>query len=364
MNRLRLKFSIGLFFLLSILTIGFNTCIAHAATGAGFSMMPQYPSNQVKGKDGSFFLQVKPGQTQKITVVVVNQENKNRTIRFGINTAYTTDNGSIAYDLADKYLPKDSSRKFLVGSFVQDPQVQDVKIGPKKAGTVSFTMKMPTTAFKGYLLGGIYAMPVGETSNTVTQKGTVLRNQYAYTLPITLTMDPTAELSLNLRLNTIRPKILSPVDRSVGIAVNVQNTNPTYIQNKLYISAKVTRKGSNKVIHSKTVDNSDFAPNSNYDFSISWGGQPLEPGKYHLSWKSNIGGLQNWNFERDFTISNADAQSLNNQAGFKPNYVWLWILLGVLALALIIIVTYYFGRKRNQKHAQANTNSVSSQRKR
>ena len=319
-------------------------------------MQPQYPDNQVKGKDCSFFLQVKPGQTQTISVFVVNQEKKTRTIRFGINTAYTTDNGTIAFDRASKHLPADSSRKLSIADFVQAPTVKDVKVGPGESGTLTFTLKIPETSFKGYLLGAIYAMPLGEDSKTTTQKGTLLRNQYSYALPIVLTMDPTYDTSLKLRLNTIRPAVISKDDNDVGIAVNVQNTNADYETSKLHITANVTRKGSNKVIHSKTVKSSAFAPNSNYDFAISWGGKPLEPGKYHLSWKSNVGGLQNWNFERDFTITNADAQQLNNQAGFKPNYLWLWILLGVLVLILIVIVTYYIGRKRNRNQSQDSRN--------
>lgn len=347
-----------------VLFLGFQAAgvkLAHAATGngAGFTMTPVYPKNQIGGESGAFKLLVKPGQTQDIVIRVVNQRDKARTIRFGINTSYTTAAGEIAYDLAGKYLPSDSTRKVSLASLVQSPQVQSAKIEPNQTGFLTFKLKIPDRAFSGVLLGGIYAMPVGETNTTTAQDGTKLRNEFGMALPITLLMNQNYKDPINLRLNTIRPGI---VNNTVGIQVNVQNINPQFANKKLNIQARVTKKGSTAVLHSKSVSMTSFAPNSNYEFGISWGGKPLEPGKYHLSWKSDIGGVQNWNFERDFTITNAQAQNLNNQAGFKPNYLWLWILLGVLVLVLVIIVTYFIGRKRSQKNAQSANSGTSSRR--
>ena len=324
-------------------------------------MMPMYPKNQLGGETGSFSLLVKPGQIQDVTFRLVNQQNKKRTIRFGINTSYTTESGGLAYDLASKYLPKDSTRKVSIADLVQSPQVQTVQVDAGETGFVTFKLKMPSEKFDGVLLGGIFAMPVGEKNTTVTQKGTTLRNEFGMVLPITLKEDQNDKTPINLRLNTIRPGI---INKTVGVQVNVQNINPQFTNQNLNIHARISKKGSSKILHSNSVAKTSFAPNSNYNFGISWGGKPLEPGKYHLSWKSDIGGVQNWNFERDFTITNAQAQNLNNQAGFKPNYLWLWILLGVLVLILIVIITYYIGRKRNQQSPKATKSGSDSRRSR
>lgn len=338
-----------------------NSGVVRAASGngAGFTIMPMYPKNQLGGETGSFSLLVKPSQIQEVTVRVVNQQDKKRTIRFGFNTAYTNSSGNISYDLGSKYLPKDSSRKISIADLVQSPQVQTVQVGPSQTGFLTFKLKMPSTQFNGVLLGAIFAMPVGEKNNTVTQSGTTLRNQFGMALPVTLKMDQNYKAPIKLRLNTIRPAI---VNKSIGVQVNVQNVNPQFTYSDLNIHARISKKGSSKVLHSNSVTQSSFAPNSNYNYAISWGGKPLEPGKYHLSWKSDVGGVQNWNFERDFTITNAQAQNLNNQAGFKPSYLWLWILLGVLVLVLIIIVTYYVGRKRSRQNNQATNSSNTSRR--
>ncbi|ERL63707.1 hypothetical protein L248_2247 [Schleiferilactobacillus shenzhenensis LY-73] len=265
------------------------------------------------------------------------------------------------YNRGGKYLPKDNTRVYSIGEFPK-VQIQDVVFAPKETGYVNFELNIPDKSWKGLLLGGVMAVPINEESNTVTRKGTILHNDYGMTIPVTLRTDPKAVNTINLRLNTIKPALL--VDNTIGVSINVQNTSPGFSDGKLDIAAKIYHKGSKKVLRSKTVKGTSFAPNSNYNFGVSWKGKPLEPGKYHLSWKSTIGGVQNWNFERDFTITNAAAQRLNNQAGFKPNYLWLWILLAVLLVALIVIIAYYYGRKRNQQNnGSAGSQSTSGNRR-
>lgn len=324
----------------------------NASAGPGYTLAPVYPDNQIGGASGAFDLLVKPGSTQPVSIKVVNSEDKKRTIRFVLNTAYTNDVGNLMYNRGGKYLPKDSTRKFSIGDFPK-VQIQDVVFQPKQTGYVNFKLDIPNQQWQGVLLGGVMAVPLNEQSNTVTQKGTILHNEYGLTLPITLRTNAKAPNQIKLRLNTIRPGKL--IDNTIGVAINVQNTNAGFTSGQLAISAKIYRKGSKTVLHQQSVKNTSFAPNSNYNFGVSWKNQPLQPGKYHLSWKSNIGGVQNWNFERDFTISNADAQRLNNEAGFKPNYLWLWILLAVLFVALLMIIVYYFGRKRSRQSSNSST---------
>ncbi|MCI1913203.1 MAG: DUF916 and DUF3324 domain-containing protein [Schleiferilactobacillus harbinensis] len=320
---------------------------AHAV-GAGFSISPVYPDNQVGGDSGAFNIIAKPGTRQELGLKLVNKENKNRIIQVKLNTSFTDTDGSIQYTQPKSQIAKDNTIKYYVSDFVPKPQVQNVKINAQSTGYVMFNLDIPSSGWQGYLLGGFIAIPMNEDTTTTEQKGTLLHQRFGLTVPLAMRTDANYSSTIKLRLNTIRPKML-PMN-TLGIAVNVQNTRPTYTQNDLNINATVTRKGSKKVLHSAKVTKTSFAPNSNYDFGISWQGKPLEPGKYHLSWKSNIGGVQNWNFERDFTISNADAQRLNNQAGFKPNYLWLWIILAILLIVLIIVIAYYYGRKKNKQN--------------
>lgn len=322
------------------------------AAGAGFSISPVYPSNDVGRHAGSFNVLAQPGTLQDLAVKLVNNEDKDRTIQIQLNTAYTSTDGSLQYSLQKKELPKDNTIRYYISDLVPKPRVQNVKIKAKSSGYVTFQLQIPKTGWNGYLLGGFFAMPVNENTETTTQKGTLLRQKFGLSIPVALRTNKNYQTSINLRLNAIRPKMLP--GNVLGVGINVQNTRPWYTQNNLDINAKITRKGSKKVLHQKSLVATSFAPNSNYDYGVSWQGKPLEPGKYHLSWKSSIGGVKNWNFERDFTISNADAQRLNNEAGFKPNYLWLWILLAILLIILIGTVAYYYGRKKNQQSTTGN----------
>lgn len=56
-----------------------------------------------------------------------------------------------------------------------------------------------------------------------------------------------------------------------------------------------------------------MAPNSNFDFPISWDNQSLEPGTYTLDMTAKSGENQ-WTFEEDFTISAKESKTLNTDA--------------------------------------------------
>lgn len=83
---------------------------------------------------------------------------------------------------------------------------------------------------------------------------------------------------------------------------------------------------------------------------VSWGKQKLQSGDYHLklTYKTQ-GGIKSWVINKDFTITNNDAAKYNKLAGIKPNYLWLYILLGILALAIILGLGIYLGKKNNNK---------------
>ena len=97
---------------------------------------------------------------------------------------------------------------------------------------------------------------------------------------------------------------------------------------------------------------------------ISWGKKTLQSGEYHLklTYKTN-GGIKSWVLNKDFTITNNDAAKYNKLAGVKPNYLWLYILLGILALAIILGLGIYLGKRNNNKN-NGNNNSGNTTRRR
>nr|WP_054777163.1 DUF3324 domain-containing protein [Lacticaseibacillus saniviri] len=106
-------------------------------------------------------------------------------------------------------------------------------------------------------------------------------------------------------------------------------------------------------MHTANATGLMIAPNSNFTYPISWGGQRLEAGDYTLHGTGSTGG-QSWKFTRNFTISAAEADQLNQEAGFKPDYTWLWITIAILVLIILGLLIYWLGRRSNKKKNSAN----------
>jgi hypothetical protein len=89
-----------------------------------------------------------------------------------------------------------------------------------------------------------------------------------------------------------------------------------------------------------------MAPNSNFDFPITWDNQKLEPGKYHL-YLTITDGNQTWKFDKMFEIKGADAKAINKTAiEVEKDYTYLFIGLAVFILSLIIIIIILLKKKK------------------
>ncbi|WP_337248837.1 WxL protein host-binding domain-containing protein [Companilactobacillus zhachilii] len=165
-------------------------------------------------------------------------------------------------------------------------------------------------------------------------------------------------------INSVKPNIVPTSGKqAVGVLANVHNSTNGYA-GPLTAKAVVTQKGNKtfKIVTNKTAQS--IAPTSNYNFIIPWGQNRLESGEYHLKlvYKTN-GGLKSWELNKDFAITNNDAAKYNKLAGVKPNYLWLYILLAILALAIILGLGIYLGRRNNKKN-NSNNNDINTTRRR
>lgn len=317
------------------------------AAGAGFTMSALQPENQLS--DTTYFdLQVSPNQTQDLSIQVTNQEDQAITLQISPNPAFTNSNGVIEYSQYD--YPKDSSAQYTFSELVSDPQ--EVQLAPQESKTVTFQLTVPNDPFSGSILGGFYAQQI-DTDDTTTDTTAssdsemlTIKNKYSLLLGASLTEDPNQEVSPELQLNDVKAGL---ADQRTAVLANLQNIQPQSFGG-MTVDAKIFKKGDSEVLKETTKENQEMAPNSNYDFAITWENQPLEAGDYQLKIHA-ISGSKAWDFERDFTITGAEAKAINEKAVDlpEPNYWWIYLLLGILLLILILILVYYLGRKKGQQ---------------
>ncbi|MFD1671831.1 DUF916 and DUF3324 domain-containing protein [Agrilactobacillus yilanensis] len=310
---------------------------------------PVYTDNQIGGHTGYFNTYVAPGETQTYTFLVANKSDDKRTLYMRFNAGYTNQSGNAVFDStkipADSSLKYDMAKELLVGN-----RVKRVHVEGQETGTVSFEVKAPSTAYNGVIMGGVVTSTSGKSS--LKSDGTLLKNDYGYAIPIFIRNQQEVSVSPKITLGTVKPAMRNG---SPAVLVQTKNEQPAYLTTST-ITAKVYRKGESKVYKKSTNSAITMAPNSNFEYGIDWGKNRVEAGDYKLDYTVSQGKLKTWHFTKNFTISNDDAKRLNDLAGFKPNYTWLWILLAVVVLIVILLIGILVGR-RNKKNNNSNGNN-------
>lgn len=321
------------------------------ATGANFTLAIQEPKNQIDQNTGYFNVLVEPKQEQKLTVVVNNLSDQQNTITIRPVSAYTNGNGIVAY--RRRMTPRYSSASYHWTDLIIEKK-QTVVIPAGGQASTTFTLKIPDTSIAGLIDGGFRATSNQSDTQTV-QKGFKIRNKYALIMGATAQMSKTY-VSPELKLNKVKPGLVA---NTTTLLANIENTEPSLF-GEMTIDAKVTKRGSDKVLHSAKRSNLSMAPMSNFNYQIDWNREPFKVGKYtlHLTAKS---GVKTWRFTRNFTIASAKADKVNKKAVNlkKPNYWWLWLLL-LLLLLLIIWFVIWKRRKKDDEDETATEDNVNS----
>lgn len=337
-----------LYSLIVILLIGslISPIIGRAEGSMAYSAKANIPENQINKTLTYFDLKMEPGQEQEITLTVSNSSDKQTTIILSPNIATTNQNGVIDYSQTKGKL--DSTLKTPLSSVIS--KEQEVTLAPNETKQVPFTLKMPDKSFNGLLLGGFYVTKKEEAEDSKeAEKNVQIKNNYSYVIGIQL-RESLEEVKAQLKMNQIKPALLN---YRTAVTVNLQNTEATIIK-EFDVHAKVRKKGNGTVLQEATKTEMSMAPNSNFDFPISWDNQSLEPGTYTLDMTAKSGENQ-WTFEEDFTISAKESKTLNTDAveleKKAPN--WTLIILSVIAAMTLLIggMLYLIYKHKKKKEA-------------
>ena len=316
--------------------------IVHAEN-VDFSVAANLPANQVDTQNSYFDLWMKPKQVQKLTLTVSNQSTETKTVTVSPNTATTNQNGVIDYSHHD--VKPDQSQKISVQKLISGPKKIDIPA--KSQQQISYQLKMPAKSFDGVLLGGFYvtAQP-NKVTSTHQKAGVSLNNQFAYVIGLQL-RENRKTIKPVVKLGKITPKTINLYP---AVEADIHNPTGTILHN-LTVQTKISQNG--KILHEAVKKGVSMAPNSSFQYPISWDRQALTPGHYHLDTtvKDEIG--HQWHFKRAFAVTSHQARSVMSRVQAPvsavkstPNYWWL----ATIPVALIAAgIAYMIGRKSTKK---------------
>ncbi|MQS76307.1 DUF3324 domain-containing protein [Companilactobacillus halodurans] len=363
MNKRKLRiFSILLFFI-TIFAIGSNNTNVKAAGSSGDYSLKVGGSNtdNLNIDGGNYYITGNPGQSVDLKLMVINSANRTRQFKFNVTTAYTTDSGAIGYN---KLKVTDPSLKIQTRSLAT-PKKAVFSVPGNKTATLTFKMKVPEKKFNGTLMGGVSVAPYKEKAKgTVSKNGTLIKNRFSYSIPIQIRQSGNKSVEPKYSIRSVKPALTNTSNgKNQGVKANIHNSTNSYA-GTLKAHAVITKKGD-KDFKITEDSQADIVPTTNFNMGISWGKKSLQSGDYHLklTYKTE-GGIKSWVLNKDFTITNNDAAKYNKLAGIKPNYLWLYILLAILALAIILGLGIYLGKRNNNKNNNGNNNSGNNTRRR
>lgn len=345
-------------------------------TKADFSVQPFFDNGASAGADEKkhsgnlWYDNVKPGSTVKVTVLITNKSKEKRSFKVSAYTASTNESGTVEYSSPKPKM--DSSLKVDFRSLFKNNDVKVDVPGTNSTSNgqvaVSLTAEIPNNAFKGTIMGGLNVYAYDPTEK-LDKKSTSLVNKFAFVIPVIFNVDysyPTGGIDSKsaMSLGEVYPQVNIIGRESEAKIVEKIRNSKSGILPTFNTYTVVTMKGNSKLKAVSETQVNQMAPNSVWENPIKLGNQPLKAGNYHIVTKVRVVGENSpiqdktsvnkkydFKMEKDFTVTGAQASQLNRQMGIKPNYLWLWITLGVLAVILLVLAVWYFARRTKKNNS-------------
>lgn len=354
MNSTRRKRFLGIILLLSFVFLGWATTPSEAASDSlQVAVKAILPENQAS--DVTYFdLNMEPGKKQDLDLELTNSSDEEQTVTLEITNATTNSTGSIDYSPRGKDYKQDDTLKYPLTKIVSAPKT--VTVPAKGTTTTKLTVNMPAESFDGIILGAVRVSLPEEKENSKdksdSKNGVMIKNQIAYSVGIKLQV---TETEVKADLDLLKVSAGQVAGRNAVLAT-IQNSQPTVLEDITY-SAQVYQDGKSEVLHEAKVEGYRFAPNSHFDYVISWEGQPFRAGDYRLKMTADSKKTgQHWEWDKKFTIKAEEAKRLNEKAIDldKDNTLRNIIIAAVLLLLLILlIILFIYLRRRVDRRRQA-----------
>lgn len=303
---------------------------------AGFTVKAQPAANTINRQQNYFNLRVKPNQQQTLTILITNTDNKTHRIKTTPVSAYTSDNGSLAYK------PRVNSNQ--TNSDVQFTDLvtgnsQTVEVTPGQTKKVRFKLAIPTKKIAGMVMGGFQSETVDAKKQKPAQTGIKINNRYSLLLGATVQEQSRLPVP-QLKLLTVKPQVNHGVPELVS---RFASPVPTLF-GELDMSVKIMKVGENKPVQRMQSQNMIVAPTTNFNYRFHLNQQIVTEGKYILVVNATSG-TTHWRFRQPFSISKQQvAQVKKGTNEKKPSYL-KWITIIVIMVITFIGMIIYLWKK-------------------
>lgn len=328
---------IGALVVIGVLISGILIHIETAkAAEMDFSVSAVIPENQIDKSKTYFELRMKPCQVQELEVLLTNGLSHTVTVVTNANTAVTNDNGIVDY--SNKAPKFDNTLKIPFSKIAEMPD--EITVPANGSKTVKVKVTMPRDPFDGFVLGGLHFSEKDNGDKNESGEGVQIKNKYAYVIGVILSENDIA-VNPDMKLNQIKPDQINY--RNV-LKVNLQNVKPVILQN-LDVDAQVYKDGGDEALYKMKQSTLRMAPNSNFDFGISWNDEEFKPGKYRLKMVATSGN-HTWKWDERFDIKADVAAEFNGKAvGLEKDDTMWYVAGGVLLGLLVLGLVFWLGRR-------------------
>ncbi|GKT03063.1 DUF916 domain-containing protein [Furfurilactobacillus entadae] len=293
-------------------------------------VLPQQPSNQHLKNVGYFNLRMKPGQTQTLSMTVINNSNTATTYKVSPNDALTNGNGVITYD---KYKPKTGSTGGPTFQDVNQTKPFKVTVPANGKKVVQTKIKMPKKSFDGIILGGITLQQVGDlNTKKTTKQGLTLNNRFTYQMGVVLNEKDT-KVDPMVTMGT--PELITD-DRQAYVEVPLNNKTKNVLSD---VTVKATVKRGSKVQQELTTtrEHMMMAPQTTMKMKLDAATKTLRPGNYTVKVAVTAeNGKYKKTFEERLHVSTMDAIK-NAYENDSRRTTWI-IALSIFCLLLLGVI--------------------------
>lgn len=314
------------------------------------------PENQIN-KDQSYFdLLMKPGAEQEVEVTLRNNSDEAITMIGEVNPAVTNDNGVVDYSFHEGEF--DETLKYPVSEIAT--MAKETVIPAKSTENVKIKIKMPEEEIKGVLAGGVYFKEKEvENAKDDVDTGVQIKNKFVYVIGLQMRQtEDIKDLTPELTLDPGKIKASQVNYRNV-VGINLQNTEPVYIRD-LMVEAKIYTKNGSEVLHESKSEDLKMAPNSNFNYGVSWENQEFKSGTYLAKVTAHsVDYDKSWTWDEEFTITNDEAKKLNEEAvelEKAPTPWWVYVAITVGLILLLLLLIYLVKKQLDKKKALKSEN--------
>lgn len=333
------KIIFSLLAILSLLWFG-GAHQVQAAEGAGFTIRPALPQNQID-QSTYFNLLVKPGETQRLLIYVKNTTKSAKKLKVSAVSAFTQSNGTLGY-YPNKHTDKSAEYTFF--GLTEAPKTIDV--GAEAQVPVTFDVKIPEKGFTGQILGSLYVED--PTVHKSGGSGMAINNKFAMLVGVVLQTSE-AKVAPELKLMDVKP---GTQDNQASVLATIQNIKPRLF-GEITLDGKVYRQGSKDPYLTRSEKGWSFAQNSHFDYAI-FSKEALAPGTYTLDLTVK-GADKTWHWRRNFTITQQQADVIEEKLGRAPQTPRLWIIIAIILALVILILLWLIWRQRRKRRETDET---------